>query len=230
MNARILLALLALTSTAFAASSFVVAVDASGSMKDKINGTPKFDIAKSALSCMFDSMKEGDEGAIFVFEDMHTITMVHGFTTDKNALKSAARSMTSEFGGTDLKGGINESSTYALANAKNANKFIIVLSDGGSASAALNQTAAYFHNAGISRIQVVGLSVKDNVTLGKTLAGIAANGGGAFYSTFDYASPCDAMKGAYFDGATETGGGKCCPALVILPLLLAAGLLSRWHA
>jgi len=136
--------------------------------------------------------------------------------------------MHSEFGMTDLKSGINLSSSYALANASNANKFVIILSDGGAASAALNRTAAYFHENGISSIGVVGLGVKDNVSAGKTLAGIAENGGGKFYSTFDYLSPCDAFRASYNDGIAGERSGFC-PLFLILPLLAAITLISRWH-
>jgi len=229
MNSRILLALLVITGTVFAASSFVLAIDGSGSMNaNRINGSTRFEVARDAAICMVDSMREGDEGAIFVFEDSHTITLVKGFTTNKNSLKSALRGMDSEFGATDLKGGINLSSSYALANASNGNKFVIVLSDGGAASAALNQTAAYFHNNGISSISVVGLGVKDNVSAGKTLAGIADNGGGKFYSTFDYLSPCDAFRASYNDGIGNERSGFC-PLFLVLPLFAAAGLACRWH-
>ena len=219
-------ALLLFASIAFAASSIVLSIDGSGSMESsKINGTTKFEIAREASLCLIDSLKEGDELAVYVFEDSTTMTRVLSFTTNKNAMRSAVRGMDSKFGGTDLRDGINISATYELANAGNANKVLIVVSDGGSASSSLNKTAAEFHRQGISSIQVVGIGVKANVTAGKALDNIATNGGGGFYSTTDYASACDAFKDAYNDGAA--GGGACCPLGLLLPLAIAIGLALR---
>jgi len=219
MRIATLLFVLACCGAVFAASSFVLSIDGSGSMTLKIDGTKKFEIARNATQCLIDSIPEGDEGAIYVYETSHTITRVQPFTTSKGTLRSAAAGMDSEFGMTDLRGGINESATYAIQSAQNPNKFVIILSDGGSASMALNRTTAAFREQGV-RIYVVGLAVRTNQTTGVALGNIAENGGGQFYSTLDYPTVCDALKQAYLDGAageSTTGGGKCCPMLLILP-------------
>ena len=220
MHARQLILLLLIASIAFAANSVTITIDGSGSMKDRIGNERKFEIARNATLCLIDSIKEGDEVAIFVFEDYHKVSFILPFTTNKEAMRSAVRSMTSEFGSTDLRAGINVSASYALANASNANKVILVVSDGGAASSALNATAKAFHERGISKIQVIGLNVKNDTNAGKALDNIATNGGGIFYSTLDYATACDAFKEAYNDAAVDEGG-KCCPLLIILPLALA---------
>jgi len=211
MRITLLLLAIVISGIVFAGTSFVLTIDGSGSMTAKINGTVKFEIARTAALCMLDSFNTSDEMAIYVFEDYSKITQLTPFTNDVSRLKSAVRGMDSSFGMTDLKRGINESATYALANASNQNKVILVVSDGGAASEALNKTTLAFHQMGISKIQVVGLNVKSNQPTGKALDDIATVGGGAFYSNLDYASMCDAMKQAYLDGKTGEGNGKCCP-------------------
>ena len=219
------LAVMALAGSVLAASSFVIAVDGSGSMKDKFNGTVKFEIARDAAICMLDSMQEGDEGAIFVFEDSHTVTRAHSFTTSKGALRSALQGMDSEFGSTDLGSGINVSATYLLSDGKNQNKFLVVVSDGGDARAVINETAAYFRDQGV-RLEVVGVGVRSTDRAGKVLAGIAENGGGRFYSTLDYSEPCGAFSGAYDNGVR--GGGGLCPLFFLLPAAIVLLLTTRY--
>jgi len=228
LNARALMLLLIIAGVAFAANSVTITIDGSGSMRERVGNTTRFEIARNATLCLLDSIKEGDEVAIFVFEDYRKVSLILPFTTNKQAMRSAVRGMTSEFGNTDLRAGINVSASYTLANASNANKILIVVSDGGAASSALNATAKELHERGISRIQVVGLNVRDNTTAGKALDNIAENGGGEFYSTLDYPTACDAFKDAYNDAASGGGGTGCCPVLAFLPLLLALCLsLSR---
>jgi len=228
MNARILLVLILFAGAAFAANSYVIAVDASGSMAYKVDGVRKFITVQDALVCMLGSMKPGDEMAIFVFEDLGKVTLVQNFTTDKGGLESAIRGMTSTYGGSDLPSGINVSSTFALANARNPNKFIIVISDGGSATAALFDTAAHFHRAGITKMQVVGIGVDTNVRPGMALEGIADNGGGSFYTTDDYSTTCATLKAAYEDTAVRGGGIDWWP-LGILVLIAIALAYVAWR-
>lgn len=213
------LALLLLSGMVFAANSIVLSIDGSGSMKDALNGTRKFELAKNATLCLIDSLQEGDEVALFLFENGGDVRRVLAFTTNRNSMRSAVRGMVPEYGGTDLKNGINVSATYALEHGKNANKVLIVVSDGGAASAALNRTTEAFHQMGISRMQVVAIGVRADSPSERALEGIAERGGGAFYSMLDYGDACNAMKSAYEDGVG--GGGGLCP----LALLLPAGLL-----
>lgn len=217
--ARAIVVLLVFACAAFAASSFVIALDGSGSMKTAVNGVRKFEEARNATICAFEAMGENDEGALFVFEGSNQIRLVRGFTSNKQSLISAVRSLDPDYGGTDLRHGITVSGDYVLANASNANKFVIILSDGGAASQALNRTSAEYWEKGV-KIQVVGLHVNSTSTSGKALTGIAGNGGGAYYNTDGYGTACEAMQDSFQDAA---GGGKWCPLLALLPLALAVG-------
>jgi len=228
MNARILLVLILFAGAAFAANSYVIAVDASGSMAYKVDGVRKFITVRDALVCMLGSMKPGDEIAIFLFEDIDRVTLVQNFTTDKGVLEFAISRMTSRYGSSDLPSGINVSSTFALANARNQNKFVIVISDGGTATAALFETAAHFRRAGIAKIQVVGIGVDTTVRPGMALEGIADNGGGSFYTTNYYPTTCATLKAAYED-TTVRGGGIDWWPLGILVLLTLALTYVAWR-
>lgn len=222
MMLRAILAIVLLIGTVFASNSYVFVVDGSSSMASRIDDTRKFTMVQDALYCALDSLEPGDEAAIFVFEDAGKVTLVKGFTKDKNALRSAARTMGSKFGSTALSEGLNVSAAYLRMYAANYGKFLILVSDGGGATVAIYPEAAQYHSTGITKIHVIGLNVDTMVKRGLALEGIATNGGGSFYSTTDYMFPCDAVKDAM--KGTSVSTGKASDWYVIGALLLAAAV------
>lgn len=210
MEKRLFLVLLVLAGIALASGSVVLSIDGSGSMRTPVNGTLKFELARNASLCLVDQLQPGDEMAIYLFENSNTVNRVRSFTNSTSTLKSSIRALSPDYGGTDLRGGINESGTYLLEHGKFPVKILIVISDGGSASTSLNRTAAALHAQGVDHISVVGVNVRDNASAGKALANIAENGGGQFYSTLDYSDACEAFTEAY-DDAVAGGNVEVSP-------------------
>ena len=227
MSLRILLALMFFAGIIFAANSYVIAIDGSGSMAYKIGDKRKFTVAQDSVICTLKVMRPEDEVAIFVFEDAGKITLVHNFTRDKDELISAVDAATTKFGSTELSEGLNVSATYLRMYAANYNRYLIVISDGGGANAALYADAAYYRSVGVTKIHTVGLGIDTMVKRGVALESIAKSGGGNFYSTMDYYEPCSAVKAAYEDTAVSSGKvTDWCPMGMLILLGLALAYVS----
>lgn len=122
--------------------AFALCLDTSGSISDA-----ELKQINSVAAKFIDLFGSDDRGAIFKFAS--TVKLIQGFTSDKNALKSAINASAPERGRTSLYDAIYDAVSGAQAEANR--KVIVILTDG------------YDNDSGHSLEQVVSHSLASNV-------------------------------------------------------------------
>ncbi|MEM3399951.1 MAG: VWA domain-containing protein [Candidatus Micrarchaeia archaeon] len=228
-NGLVFLFLLFLCATTVAGTSYVLLLDASGSMEEELDtGERKIDAAKSAAVEFLDSVSTSDEVALIVFYDCNDIRIVSEFTTDFESLKSAVQSVEPD-SSTPIARAIRNATDYAVSNAHYSKKVIILLSDGEEtcdSSSAPAKAAEYAKSRGVSVIHTIGYDVSPGSNAENQLRQVANVTGGKYYNASNAQDLKRSLKEVY---EKESGGGLCCcpiPAIVLV-LLLAALIIPK---
>ena len=209
--------------TAFGSTSYVLLVDASGSMDDALpSGERKIDAAKTAAIEFLDGVSSDDEIALMVFYDCDDIRVVTGFTNIFTSMKSSIQAIEPD-SYTPIADALRDAADYADSNASYSQKVIILLSDGEETCGSEGDpaiAAQYARQNGISVIHAIGYDLGQNSDAVAQLKQVAQIGGGNYYDARDAVDLKKSLKNAY------QGDGFCCAPAFIIPLLLGGGYLA----
>jgi VWFA-related protein len=149
--------------------SVMLTIDKSGSMA----GTPLTD-AKTAAATFVSLLQTGDKAALISFDDV--VTVVQGFTSDKNVLSNAINAIVSG-NNTAMYDALYESVNQTRL--QSGRKAIILMSDGqnNSGTHTLTDAIAYANQYSIP-VFTIGLGSSSD----QTLQQIATQTGGAYYA------------------------------------------------
>lgn len=211
-----------------AAKSFLIIVDASGSMDDQLSGTSqsKIDAAKAAAKQFVQSAN--DEMALMVYEDCDSggdptsgsCKVWQDFTTSKSALVSKIDQIEPE-SSTPIANSIREGADYLYQT--RGGGVIILLTDGEETCGGDPVAAAQYANSrGVDVVNVVGFALTGSAVT--QMQNVAAAGNGQYYSADDASQLSSALSQAYTSAGGSTSGGMCCaPAVLVFG---AAGLFA----
>jgi Ca-activated chloride channel family protein len=169
----------------------LIMIDGSGSMRGRIGGTTKLDLARKAARDFIDAMPASIQASLLVFgqdgssapagkaKSCAGISLLSPLTTDHDRLRSALDQVQA-VGWTPLAAGLERAETLLSGNATPGEQVIYVVSDGKETCGGDPVAVARRINAGRTRaiVNVIGFDLP--VADAQALTSVARAGGGDF--------------------------------------------------